>query len=239
MVRFQSVFGTRSVGGGLRTMHRCEREGLPALAIDPITTTPAPRDGDADIIRLVEQRDETGLRLLLATHGDRTRSVLKRKLGAHLSDTEIDDALSVATFSTWSAIQRYDPAKGPLRAWFCAIAHNAGRAILRDRQRRAWETVGDRADRLADMAEQSISPPKAFLDTLRLCIRKLPRMQRRIIEADLESGDVADAGELAKSLGTTKNSVYVSRNSARKSLRRALLERGYSPGDGRSQLSWT
>ena len=78
-----------------------------------------------------------------------------------------------------------------------------------------------------------------FLQTLRDCIAQLPRMQRKVIEADLRSGSVADAGELAETLGTTKNSVYVTRSGARKALRRALTERGYEPGKGRSQPLWS
>jgi RNA polymerase sigma factor (sigma-70 family) len=155
-----------------------------------------------------------------------------------LSQTEIEDVLSTATFKVWRGADLYDADKGTLRAWFFRIAHNAGQEVLRDRQRRRWETRGDAIEHVEHVVEIPSTPPRAFLATLRECIQKLPKMQRQIIEADLKCGEVADAGDLAKTLRTTKNSVYASRSIARKTLKRALLERGYSPGEGRSQLLW-
>ena len=67
-----------------------------------------------------------------------------------------------------------------------------------------------------------------FLKRLRSCIEKLPPKQRSIIRADLQSGDVADAGDLADSLKTSKNSIYASRSIARKSLKRCLVKSGES-----------
>ena len=67
----------------------------------------------------------------------------------------------------------------------------------------------------------------SFLESLRTCISRLPPKQRTIIEADLRSGDVAEAGQLAQDLSTTKNSIYASRSIARKTLRKALGELGY------------
>ena len=68
----------------------------------------------------------------------------------------------------------------------------------------------------------------AFLAALHACIGQLPRLQRKVIEADLLTGDVADASHLAKELKTSKNAIYVSRSTARKSLRKKLAELGFT-----------
>ena len=54
-----------------------------------------------------------------------------------------------------------------------------------------------------------------------------------IIKADLRTGNVADAGELAETLKTTKNSIYASRSIARKKLKQQLIELGHSLGPRR------
>jgi len=202
-------------------------------------STSAPTEGDAEIVRLLREREGGGLRLLLVTHGSRTRTALKKRFAGQLSEAEIDEALNIATYNAWRKVHTFDASRGSLRAWFFVIAHNAGYEIVRERQRRRDREVrGFDLDRLESPVVLTPVPPRAFLDTLRECIDALPRLQRRIIEADLQSGDTADAAELAKVLHTTKNSVYVSRSAARKALRRALGERGCTPGEGTGQLQW-
>ncbi len=58
-----------------------------------------------------------------------------------------------------------------------------------------------------------------------------PGLQRQIILADLQSNNVAEAGELARMFKTSKNSIYVSRSNARKSLKRAMQSLGFFGGD--------
>ena len=221
-------------------------ERPPGLEMPANMSTPAPTDGDAEIVRLVSERNAGGLRLLLAAHGSCARGHLRRSLGSTMSEQDLDDALGRASFQVWRRIESFDANKGSLRAWFLRIARNAGVEVLRERQRLPWEIAGDgvdhlpapTADRDEDPAVLTPAPARAFLETLRQCIDALPRMQRQIIQADLRSGDVADAGELAKTLHTTRNTVYVTRSNARKALRKALSERGFVPGQG-TQLSWT
>src|SRR5690606_951423 len=113
--------------------------------------------------------------------------------------------MSTASFNAWRGIDSYDLSKGTLRAWFFAIARNAGRSILRDRQQRQWEPRGDAMELIAaapvengpetsdDGSATKAGEQSPFLAALRSCIERLPRLQRSIIEADLRTGDVADA----------------------------------------------
>lgn len=187
----------------------------------------------------MRDRQGIGLRALLDRYGVLTQSALRKSLGITLDDAEIEEAMSTASYNAWRAIDTYEPGKGTLRAWFFVIARNAGRAILRDRQRRQWEPRGDAMALMAATTKHEPhgeagrdEPKSPFVEALHDCIERLPRMQRSVIEADLRTGDVADAGQLARELNTSKNSIYVSRNTARKTLVRTLGELGFGLGSG-------
>jgi DNA-directed RNA polymerase specialized sigma24 family protein len=194
--------------------------------------TPAPSAGDAEIIRLLGDREGSGLRLLLARHGGRVKQGLKKRWDKQMTEMEIDEVLATATFQAWRNAHTYDPSKGLVGTWFFVIAHNAARVLVRDRQRWRRDLQEVDVERVCDRAELVPMPPPAFLETLWQCIADLPRLQRCVIEADLQNGDVADAETLAAALCTTKSSVYVSRSAARKALKHALMRRGVAPGDG-------
>ena len=53
---------------------------------------------------------------------------------------------------------------------------------------------------------------------------KLKGHQQAIIKADLAAGGTADAGSLAEMLGTTKDSIYVSRHKAHETIRREMTQ---------------
>ena len=128
------------------------------------------------------------------------------------------------------------PKKAP--GWFFVIARNAALGIVRReaRAKRHLEPVSPDLTRFAapQGAPDSQMEDEAFAGDLRECIARLPRLQRAILEADLQTGDVAEASDLVERLRTTSNSVYVSRSMARKSLRKCLARRGYRFWEGRS-----
>lgn len=197
--------------------------------------TPAPDVGDAEIVRLLQQQDGRGLQLLLEKHGGRARAGLRKTFGAALNDNEIDDAMSRASFRAWRSAAAYDPLRGTLRAWFFVQLRSAGLELLRDRRRRREQlrpdleqVVGGPDAAMADVAAGS--SPGAYLAAVHACIAELPRKQRAVVEADLRAGEIADAAQLAQSLRTTRNSVYVLRSTARKALKKLLTERGCAPG---------
>jgi hypothetical protein len=57
-------------------------------------------------------------------------------------------------------------------------------------------------------------------------------MQQQVIQADLRSGDVANAAELALEFKTSTNSIYVSRSNARKALKKGLEAMGLFEKEG-------
>lgn len=209
---------------------------------DGLVTTsrdnPAPDDGDRQTVQLLLARDARGLTRLLEHHGARVRAALRASFGGSLSDSDVDDALSTASYRAWRKVATFDPARGTLRAWFYVVCRNAALELLRARRRAGLELRGDELEQVADPASSADhaelvpEPPRAFTEALRACVADLPRLQRLVVEADLQSDFVVDADELARRLGTTRNSVYVSRSNARKALKQALLARGFPLPDG-------
>ena len=129
------------------------------------------------------------------------------------------------------AANQYDESKGSLRVWFYKIAHNAARDILRGEKRHEAIPLEFDPPQPAevDAQEDDHDHPeqqKLSLD-LREAVASLPRLQKAIIEADLASGGTADSQRLAQALGSTVNSIYVSRSQAISKLREDMRRRGY------------
>jgi RNA polymerase sigma factor (sigma-70 family) len=198
-----------------------------------------PTTPDIDTVALLKRRDQSGLRHLLQTYGPKIKWYLRTEFKGSLDDTGIHDALNQAAFRAWRSINSFDAQKGTLRAWFYKIARNAALKILRQQNAERTHVHVDNWDLPSFMAlhakQDMVPTPKheRFLNDLWKCIAKLSKLQKGIILADLQAaGDVADAGELATSFHTSKNSIYASRSMARKALREGLMLLGHVPGPG-------
>ena len=178
---------------------------------------------------LLRQRQERGLRQLLEDHGGRVLSVLRKQLCPPLDSTALDVALNTAAHRAWHSIHTFDPKRGSLPAWFLIVTRNCAlRELEREAKHRALE-LNDWDQSLVHSDEPMAEPmPSRFLADVRRCVADLPPKQRAVIEADLAAvGDVENAAVLAKQLGTSTNSIYVTRNVARKKLKSALQGLGY------------
>jgi RNA polymerase sigma factor (sigma-70 family) len=192
---------------------------------------------DQDIILLLWDGDEEGLRALLRVYGPPVRGFLTERYGHVLQKSDLDEALNVAVFNVWRFADRYDDKKASLGAWFLAIARNAAVSIIQSRLRHRhqnleydpgfdpaeYRTFGDDEE-----DESGSKQPKRMLKDLKEIVAKLPPLQRAIIEADLvcDSGR-ADSQWLADKHGNTRGSIEVSRNKARKTIASELVRRGY------------
>lgn len=150
-----------------------------------------------------------------------------------LDDMQIDEALSQASQRVWKNGRRFDPSLGTLRSWLYVIARNCARRVLEVERRNSALRYVDDLDSAAQPQPAEPSEPEgrpwepSFVIDLRHCIHGLPRMQRAIVLADLAAGGSAPAKDLAATLETSTNSVYVSRNHARKAIRTAMLRLGH------------
>jgi RNA polymerase sigma factor (sigma-70 family) len=196
-----------------------------------------PRDeaievGDSQIVALLCAASEQGARLLLQVHGPRVKWLLHDRFGDILAEPDLAAALSEAAFKAFRAIRMFDASKGTLGAWFWQIAANAARNVLRGEIRHAHQNLAHDPPgpaRTAASLDDGDGPTgNETLDSLREAIEALPDLQRKIIQADLASRDVASAAWLAERYGTTPASIYVSRGKAHENLRKALVQRGHS-----------
>jgi DNA-directed RNA polymerase specialized sigma24 family protein len=204
------------------------QEPLPS----PDGNVPAGRD-PATVVML-KSGDATGLRHLLEDHGGMVRARLRKRFHRVLDDSEIDESLHLAAIQVWRSAGTYDSNLGPLRAWFSAIANNCALKLLQKRKRAGFSLNVDLDQH--PVAVQTVMPPtsarqKLLLDTM-ACLEKLPRLQRSILQADLDAGGQAPAATLASQFDTSTNSIYVSRLKGLRSLRRMLAELGHRSDNG-------
>ena len=196
---------------------------------------------DSETIRLLKQRQPEGLRQVLTDYGAKVRWYLRKEFRGTLNEPEIDEAINLAAHRVWRWSADYDEGKGTLRAWFYMISRSCALSVLRRETRQGRHTQVEDWDRTTVLiAQPRAEPPspthRKFIEDLRCCIDKLAPLQMSIIKADLLTGEVADAGELAKTHRTTKNSIYASRSIARKRLKREMIKLGHSPGEGTSPV---
>lgn len=170
------------------------------------------------------------LRVLLQNHGGLLRARLQKEFGKVLDDSEIDEAMSAMLIRVWNAAPRFDATKGSLRAWVAVIARNCALRLLERRRGSAVRTEPD-LDQFVLPGQSPGSPSverQRLLGDLHACIDALPRLQRAVMIADLEAGGAAPAEPLAREHRTTTNSIYVSRQKARKALRHAMARLGHA-----------
>lgn len=197
------------------------------------TATGPEQERDQETARLLRRGDPEGLRRLLRDHGGKARGALRREFSKVLDMLEIDEAISQASHSVWRTSDRFDPSRTPLGVWFYVIARNCARRIIDCKRRQAALPLHEEIDSLAgapapapDFDGSVGAARQAFIDAVHRCIDRLPPQQRAVLRADLLAGGSADTAELARELGTTRNSVYVSRTNGRKALRALMVELG-------------
>jgi RNA polymerase sigma factor (sigma-70 family) len=191
-------------------------------------------DRDPETIRLLRLGDPEALRRILVDHAGRVLHLLRKEFRNVLDHQEIEDALSRATLRVWRSGKTYDPSRGTLAAWLYVIARNCARTILDVKRRDASLSFVEDLDSTAtsvlnpDEGEAPEQKTDGFASDVRDCIETLAPQQRAVLLADLAAGGAADTEILAEQLGTSRNSIYVSRNNGRKALRTALLARGHA-----------
>lgn len=187
--------------------------------------------GDDDIAALLVSDPEQGVRRLLAAYAGKVRWLLKNRFGYVLNDADLAAVLNEATFRVFRSIRTFDLGRGSLGTWFWSIARNTACDMIRGEARHAHlelncEVCGQ--TRGCDgRQEETDSATVRMLSDLEQAIDVLPQLQRRIIQADLAAGEVADAGFLANRFATTRASIYTSRSKARTTLREAMIRKGH------------
>lgn len=180
---------------------------------------------DVEISALLRRRDPAGLEQLLQVHAGRVRARLRDDFAGRLDADGIDDLILQASLNVWQGrAMLYDPEQGSLGAYFLGICRNIARRRMRSDRELGLSFRSD-LDRHASRTEagRPLTEPDQLLVELHLCIRRLPRLQRLVMLADLAAADgLAQADELARTHDTTRDAIYASRSQALRTLRAAL-----------------
>lgn len=188
-------------------------------------------DDETLAIRMME-RDRDALRLILKRHLVPVRALLK-KTYPFVQRADIDDALMIAAAEMWDKADQYDGDRADMGGWFYVISQSRLLDILaKQKTERERCKIVDPTLSLAKLCKKDDvhkTPPtaerKRHLENMAFAIDKLAPMQKAIILEDLALGESADGAALAERLGTTKESIYVSRVKAHENIRKKVLER--------------
>lgn len=186
---------------------------------------------DADIALMMAMGDQEGLRLFLQRYGGRMKGYLTKHYGHVLQQREQDEALNWAIYCIWRFADRYDETKGQFPSWCIRITQRAAQSVLRRETKFCSKNLeyNDSYDPAAPNNEDS-DEKQVFDDhdprwgRVLTAIDILPPLQKAIVQADLAAGGAANAQRLAELHGTTKNSIYVSRQKAHENLKRRVDE---------------
>lgn len=193
-------------------------------------TGAAIEEDDDETLNLRIQCQEPGaLVRLLELYGPLAQGYVKKRYGHVLCDSDIMAVLTNAASRAWQYGESYDPSQS-LKSWFLKIVQNQTFDLLKDKtDHRGMAFNLDRHDRPEVGDELIDKKTKQRIEALERCIEKLEGRQKAIIQADLATDDVASAAWLAEKLGTTANSIYVSRSKARENLRKCVTDHEKQP----------
>lgn len=175
----------------------------------------------ADIIELLERRDEQGLVLIKEKYADYCYGIIYRLLRDH---EQTEEALSDVWLKIWNAIPPARPAR--LRAYLAKTARNTAIHYIQynDAKKRSGITV------LLDELEECIPDPKwqggdGLKELLRSFVADLEPEEQRIFLRRYWYGDTV--GELAKALHCTESRIAGILFRTRKKLRKTLEKEGF------------
>ncbi len=205
-----------------------------------------PQPDDVALALQLMERDEAGLRTLVRVYGPRLKGYLNKHFGDLLDEFELDEAFVTTVEKVW-LYPTFDDREGTLASWLIRIARNCAASILkRERTRGHHELKCDPGYDPADDPALACEAPAGcdedpkrdarLLKDLDDIVQGLPRLQRAIVEADLATpGGTAGSQRLADKHESTKNSIEVSRNKARVTIREELLRRGHFQNQQRAK----
>ena len=177
----------------------------------------------ADIIELLERRDESALDLLRTHYGDYCRAILLRLLG---NKEETEEALNDVWMQIWNAIPPARPRH--LKAYIAQTARNA--AITRIRRGSAAMRSGatvlldELAECLPDRRWEDCERSREIRDALNGFLHTLPRDERSIFVRRYWFGETVP--QIAHSYHYSESKVKSLLHRLRKRLKKHLEQEG-------------
>jgi RNA polymerase sigma factor (sigma-70 family) len=195
----------------------------------------SPSDEDESLLACkIANGDPDALRIFLRKYGGRVRGWLQKHYGTVLQECELREAYNSAFRKVWHNARKFDSSRGSMGGWFLRIAQREAQTI--NKRETTFHIRHSTLDpdmvtpdvcSTNDDSEQEDNNADKRVEDLRQAIDNLPPVQRSIILADLAADGPADAERLAAKLGTSKNSIYVSRNKAHETIRKVMQQQGY------------
>ncbi len=192
------------------------------------TALPPAGDRDAQTIELLRRGEQDGIRQLLEDHGGAVVAALRRNFGRFLAPFEVDEALEAALVRIWIAAAGPLPVNATLRSWLFVIARNCGLSMVRRRRRRHELPFDEFEEMLGTFGAAALEQERLRrLADLHNCLRELPRLQRIVLQADLDAGGIAPIEALLARCQTNAPAIYVARSCGRAELRRMMQRLGH------------
>lgn len=189
---------------------------------------------DAEVRREAALLDERALEAMLKEHGGVVKGTLMQRYSTVFAGADVDDVMAIAVERVWRNRDKFDSAKGGLKAWFFRIADNVARDVLRVgwfKARRlevaveqgALDGLAARESFPAETAEEPAGKDSSLRTLLLELLAELPEAQRRILWADaLSSSGPVPTVDLARELKLSRGTVRVYRTKALAWLRKSL-----------------
>ena len=177
----------------------------------------------ADIIELLERRDEAALELLRTHYGDYCRAILRRLLG---SEEETEEALNDVWMQIWNAIPPARPRH--LKAYLAQTARNTALNRIRSGSAamRSGTTVllDELAECLPDRRWEDKERSREVREALNGFLHKLPEQDRKIFVRRYWFGETVP--EIAREYHYSESKVTSLLHRLRKRLKKHLEQEG-------------
>lgn len=180
---------------------------------------PLPQLDDQALVRLYQRDANEGLMAVLQRYGGKARNYLRKQYDPLLDDHQREQAVLDAALKV---METFDPSRGkPLGGWLIFLADREAINLLRREERHYRNRV---AMPLSDDArfgagDENRAEIREFVEHLEEVLQsRLSELERKVIQADMDAGKAANAGELAERFETDARSIYAARVRARRKL---------------------
>lgn len=173
---------------------------------------------DDEILALLRENPEKGLKLLTKQYGRLVYAVVRRNLG-RAAEADIETCAADVFAEFYLELDKYDPSKGSLKAWLCTIArHNALDAARKNKETLPLdeEIISEESSVEGELEESELR--KAVLAE----VKCLPEPDREILLRKFYLGE--SSKEIAKRLKMSVSNVDTRTSRAIERLRKNLNE---------------
>jgi RNA polymerase sigma-70 factor (ECF subfamily) len=180
---------------------------------------------DAVLVVAIGRWTEAALAEVYRRHGGAVHALAQRILGA---GDRADDVTQEVFVALWNRPERFDPARGSLRAFLVTIAHGRAVDLLRAEsarhgreQRTARQPAASGDDLESQIWERAVNAQ------LKAAVSTLPAGERRVIELAYFGGHTYR--EVAALLGEPEGTIKGRIRAGLRRLRAALIQQGMEP----------